>query len=400
MQRDIVEEASQGYFGDVRLSRRVSDVTRALLRNPGASLPKAMKTNSALEALYRLMRNPKVTIDSVLSPHLAQTAALMGEVSGPVIVAHDTTEFCFRGDTRRDGLGKLPGDRQGFFGHFALALTRSADNLRPLGVIGFSSTFRDDVPKGKWSLSRTRHDPNCEGRRWWRLVEKSEYELGNSHVRPIHVMDREADSYLLLSQLIERECRFVIRAHHDRRLFDDEGSAFTPQSTCTSKHVVLERSVPISPRKNVGTPAIGHPSRRARLAKLRITAQPLNICRSHIVTKATPDSLRLNLVTIEELDCPDGEPPVSWRLWTTESIETVDDIAAIVDFYRSRWLIEEFFKALKTGCNYESKQLESARALLTMLGLYIPIACQILTLRTLSRGEEGELPATCIIEHG
>jgi hypothetical protein len=266
-----------------------------------------------------------------------------------------------------------------------------------LGVIGFSSIFRTGEPKGSYVAARAREDPNSEGKRWWRLVKKCEYELGDSLVRPIHVMDREADSYLLLSQLIERDCRFVIRAHHDRPLLDDDGSAFSTTSMCARKQAVLERSVAVSPRKTVGNQAKSHPSRRARIAKLRVTAKSLSILRSSIATKEAPSSLPINLVTVEEVDCPEGEPPVSWHLWTTEPIETVEDIAAIIDFYRSRWLIEEFFKALKTGCNYESKQLESAHSLLTMLGLYIPVACQILTLRTLSRGEEAELPATCIM---
>jgi hypothetical protein len=36
------------------------------------------------------------------------------------------------------------------------------------------------------------------------------------------------------------------------------------------------------------------------------------------------------------------------------------EIAFVVDCYRGRWIVEEFFKALKTGCQYERRQLESA----------------------------------------
>ena len=35
---------------------------------------------------------------------------------------------------------------------------------------------------------------------------------------------------------------------------------------------------------------------------------------------------------------------------TTEPIDTVEQVLRIVDWYRARWVIEEFFKALKTGC--------------------------------------------------
>jgi hypothetical protein len=93
-----------------------------------------MKTNSSPEAAYRLMRNPKVTIESVLEPHIAQKATIMTEINSPIVIAHHTTEFCFRRNVELDGLLRLVGDRQGFFGHFALALTLRVDNFRPLGA--------------------------------------------------------------------------------------------------------------------------------------------------------------------------------------------------------------------------------------------------------------------------
>ena len=78
------------------------------------------------------------------------------------------------------------------------------------------------------------------------------------------------------------------------------------------------------------------------------------------------------------------------RLLTTEPIDTVEQIVRIVDWYRTRWLIEEFFKALKTGCAYEKRQLESLPTLLVALALLAPIAWRLLLLRHLSR----EPPAT------
>ena len=44
-------------------------------------------------------------------------------------------------------------------------------------------------------------------------------------------------------------------------------------------------------------------------------------------------------------------------------------------------MIEEFFKALKTGCAYEKRQLESLATLLVALALLAPIAWQLLLLR-------------------
>ncbi|MFI5302359.1 MAG: transposase, partial [Polyangiales bacterium] len=62
-------------------------------------------------------------------------------------------------------------------------------------------------------------------------------------------------------------------------------------------------------------------------------------------------------------------------------------IARIVDIYRARWTIEEYFKALKTGCDFESKQLESMTTLVNALAIYIPIAVDLLRLRNIARDE-------------
>ena len=70
-----------------------------------------------------------------------------------------------------------------------------------------------------------------------------------------------------------------------------------------------------------------------------------------------------------------------------------EDVERIVDIYRARWLIEEYFKALKTGCAIEKRQLESKHALLNALALFIPIAWRLMRLRTLARDQD-TAPAT------
>jgi hypothetical protein len=109
-----------------------------------------------------------------------------------------------------------------------------------------------------------------------------------------------------------------------------------------------------------------------------------------------PDSITVNVVRVWESEPPTGQDPVEWRLFTTEPIETQEQLEAIVDGYRARWVIEEYFKALKTGCNFESSQLESLHSLENLLGIYIPVAWQLLALRSLMR-DEPEKPALTVL---
>jgi len=103
--------------------------------------------------------------------------------------------------------------------------------------------------------------------------------------------------------------------------------------------------------------------------------------------------VKVNVVRVHEIDVPEGEEPIEWLLATTESIATREDVVAIVNHYRARWIIEEFFKALKTGCALETRQFETRHALLNVLALSLVIAWQLLLLRHISRATP-DAPAT------
>ena len=96
-------------------------------------------------------------------------------------------------------------------------------------------------------------------------------------------------------------------------------------------------------------------------------------------------AVSLNVVYVWEPSPPEGQPAVSWVLYTTEPVLTAEQLWTIVDHYRSRWTIEELFKALKTGCNIEKRQLESFHGLANTLSIFLPIACKMLLARSLVR---------------
>lgn len=98
-----------------------------------------------------------------------------------------------------------------------------------------------------------------------------------------------------------------------------------------------------------------------------------------------PRSLNVNVVTAIERGCARGVAPVAWFLVTTEPTETRAQIEFIVDAYRTRWMVEEFFKALKTGCQFERRQFESYQSLDNALAIFLPIAVRLLALRGASR---------------
>ena len=77
--------------------------------------------------------------------------------------------------------------------------------------------------------------------------------------------------------------------------------------------------------------------------------------------------------------------PIEWYLYTSEPIETTEQLLAIVDYYRARWLIEEYFKAIKQGCDFEKRQLQDYEGLVNLLATFAPIAYRLLLIRQAAR---------------
>jgi hypothetical protein len=68
-----------------------------------------------------------------------------------------------------------------------------------------------------------------------------------------------------------------------------------------------------------------------------------------------------------------------------------------IEWYRRRWLIEMFFRTLKTGCKVEELQLSTKERLEKAIVIYMIIAWRVLMLMTLGR-DVPELPCEVIFD--
>jgi hypothetical protein len=300
-------------------------------------------------------------------------------------------------------VGFLKTKKPGFLLHLSLAVSERKLR-RPLGV-----AFAETLSRKKFSSKGNRLQASGadtakykdrESARWLRGVENSEQALEGCAL--IHVMDREGDSYVSLAALRERNSRFVIRCSYDRNAqpsgSDREWSKL--RLVLESATGVLSREVPISARRTgIRAPRAQkhNPPRSSRVASLQFAAMAVRIPAPRYVREGI-QALDLNVVRVWESLCPAGEEPVEWLLYTTEPVSTPEDIARVVDIYRARWLIEEFFKAVKTGAAYQEREFESFEALRTLLALTLPIATELLWLRSRSR-EAPDAPATEVLTH-
>jgi hypothetical protein len=290
------------------------------------------------------------------------------------VVAHDTTELRFSGE--RTQLGRLATDDYGFLAHVAVAMTA---RRVPLGLVGLRTHFRKHGTRRR-KHSERRPIAQRESARWIDLMRAVEERLAG-RATAIHVMDREADFYELLAVAVESGWRFVIRMQFDRTT-----ELSTIVEEITAAPAKMARDVELSARPLAKSPrkARRHPPRATRTGHLKASAKRVIIHRPHHVDPALAEAITVNVVRVFEVGAPDGCEPVEWILLTTEPIDSGADISRVIDSYCSRWLIEEYFKVLKTGCAFEKRQLENRHAVLNALALLAPVAWRLLLLRTLA----------------
>jgi hypothetical protein len=400
----IVGEHLGATLGDERRMRRLLQVVEKMARDPGLSLPKALGSDAAVQGCYRLMNNPEVTFEAVHASHAAATAARAAEAQR-VLLLHDTTSCTFR-NLDPEELGYLPTGHAGFLLHVGLVL--AADEWkRPLGVIHAETIHRDKKPRANRSKEPKKKRKNGsetaglvdkEYGRWWRGILSSQELLQGVDV--LHIADRESDSYELMAEAVAHGVKFVFRSRTNRRGREagTTGDWSTVREVARACEGMLTRDVPLSRRNGQRAPERSkrHPPRKMRVARLSFSATRVSIPRPEYLPNSLPPSLELSLVYVVEENVPAGEPKVEWLLYTTEPVETAEQVAAIVDAYRARWTIEEFNAALKTGSAYETREFETRHALLNMLALSLPIACELLWLRSRARTTP-EAPATEVL---
>ena len=385
----ITAEFSGVDLGDKRRNRRLIDLVGKLEGRPAESFPKALGTEARTEAMYRFVENKAVHWDAIFDGHVDNTIRRSVDAQR-VLCVHDTSTMAFPGEVQRTGLFPSTKGKHAYLGHTALAV--SADGKRrPLGLLGYIPVVRpgegEEIPLGV--------SYDNESHRWIDLVNHVEGTVPDE-VDVVHVMDREGDAYHLLSVLTQYDAGFVVRQAQNRRISDSGGLKYLKDHLPTAKNVV-QRTVKLSKRGALRPPSDRriHPDRLERHAKLELRSVSGVCIRRPDRSTDELSSITVNLVHVVEPDPPKGQEAIDWLLLTSLPVSTLEQVEEVVDFYRARWLIEEFFKALKTGCSYTKRQLESLDTLLVAFAMLAPIAWKLLALRWMSR-DEPDAPASLL----
>ena len=367
----LAREVADSNFSDERLTKRLGTLVTALAEDPSRSLPKTFD-DAGLEAAYRFFGNHRITPNEILKGHFEATRARCAEQES-FLVAHDSTSFSYRYDGDREGLGRAsktsPRSNQMFHAHVSLALTDD-EARRPLGIAAFKTWTRGETRSG------------VEFRRWEEQMREASSRLDGLR-SAIHLADREADDYDMFCALMRDRHRFVVRCLTNRLLEDGSQKLhdlFAKISPTAEREVPLSRR---TPRRTAILRKI-HPARFQRSAKLVVAGAAVTLKRPKRKWQGTPppETLTINIVRVWEPDPPADAAPIEWYLYTSEPIDTPEQQLKTVDRYRARWRIEEFFKAIKTGCDFESRQLQDYEGLVNLLAVFAPIGYRLLLIRS------------------
>jgi hypothetical protein len=240
--------------------------------------------------------------------------------------------------------------------------------LEVLGLADQQYYTRKPIPEGEGGdNSKQRQHRERESRLW---LESGKH-LGSAPEGStwVRVCDRGADIYEFLRACLERGHGFVVRASQDRALAAGGRLFATVRAAKPMGCFALERRARRS-----------HP---ARTAQLLTTAMPV-VLKSPQRPGASQGRLLevpCYAVRVWEPDPPAGEEALEWVLLVDRPLNAFEEVLEAVLQYASRWVVEDFHKALKTGLGAERLQLEDAHRLFAAISIMSVVALRLIDLR-------------------
>ena len=361
-------------LGDARRTARAVKMAAQFAANPSGSTPEQTETWADCKAAYRLFDSDDVTFSALATPHWEQTKARR---SGHYLLLGDTTIMSFDGDRQISGMGIVTsGAAQGYLLHSSLMV--HADQGDVIGLAGQTIYYRQRVPKSeklRQRLLRAR-----ESEMWGQVIETVGPPPEN--VRFTHVFDRGGDNFEVYCHLLLTRADWVVRAAQLKRLI----------CTPPGKQVQLReylKTCAVAGTYELEVKANNDQPARTALVEVRCGAMGLPIPREcgRFARACGITFITMNVVEVRELNPPPKTKPLSWVLLSSHEVSTFEQARLVIGYYEQRPLIEEFHKALKTGCRLEERLYETAQRWEAVTAMLSIVAVRLLQLKTVAKAQ-------------
>lgn len=319
----------------------------------------------------RFFRNENVTVKEILETAAARTN--QAAAGRHVLVIQDTSEINYQAKVgRKRNLGRVGnGTDVGLFVHPALAV--DAEDGSVLGLAAATIWRRTKVKDPDYQELPIEEK---ESHRWI-VTPIAAREALKQAALVTTVSDRESDIYEMFARVPDERTHVLARAHHDRKLGKVSKSLF---KTIAAQPVAgfIEFDL------------VGRPGRLARKVALTVRFCEVTLRQPRVgADPRDPRQITLTAVEVVEENPLAGEEPILWRLLTTHKVASLADARRIVDWYRLRWTIEQWFRSLKSqGIALEESLIADGEALERLAAAALVTACMVMQLVN-GRGEAG-----------
>lgn len=362
-------------LGDVRRCARAVKMGAQLAALPSGSLPQQAGSWGEVKAAYRLLNEADVTHEALSQRHWEGSLEAARGAPGVVLFIQDGSELSYSQHRAATGLGPIGnGQGRGFELHSCLAVEAQTQTV--LGLAGQRVWTRESLMRERRARGET--IVRTEGGVWAATLAALGAVPQACRQRWVSVGDRNSDifSYLKNAQSLSWECllrvskvRQVLLGGEKTTLVDGL-RRLAPQTTTT----LIKRGRDGQPRRSI---------------ELNVAWSAVTLCAP--VRDRSGGSVAGYGLRVWESRA-DGEA-LEWLLFTTLPVTSAEQAQRYVYWYSLRWLIEEYHKALKTGCAVEQRQLTSAHALKNVLAFLAVVAVRLLQLRCLARSHPTEQAA-------
>lgn len=381
--------ASHTSLGHLKRDDAFLRQVKGLCSHPGKTGAGSSSDMASIASAYRFAANESVNLADLRTVR-AKATLEMADPQETLLVINDVSllDYCNH-ESKEDRRGIGDGRGKGY--EYVCNLAVGLESEQYLGVLHdclISKEGPDDIDQIDYHskplfASLSQQDPS--------RLECNHKHIFDSHVghisglapqrKIVYVADREFDDHFIFDSVVRCGDDLVIRSNARRNVQVSEALVWLPEQDRAVKYAGLPlaeghvccgmkslvKHVPLKPFKKLSLDGKGRlcDPRVARSTtevsvgcfkvKLYRNAQRSNTC-FHI-----SQYVDLNVVVVRETQPPSGRAPIEWVLYTTLSVETQEDLERVVRIYELRWLIESFFKYLKSGFEIENLRYNNVR---------------------------------------
>ncbi len=364
-------------LGDRRRTKRLVRLGAMMAGNSSGSIPQQTGGGADMKAAYRLFDAEGVTHAAICQPHFEHTRHACGQIP-MVFLVQDTMVLNFTSHTACAGLGPI-GEGNGLMGlHQQNVLAVDPVRHRPLGLMYQRHYSRPPLAKGmRADRSRRRAVPLEERESYWWIEAIAAIGSPPPCVRWVHVGDRGEDLFGAYHEARKQHTDWLIRVAQDRRVL-------TPRAS--GRLFAYVRSLPARIRQKV---SIRRPSGVVEEVTLCVAAGQVTLQQSHNEPQQRGrfEPIACWVVRVWEASPAAGHEPLEWILCTSLPCEDDEMLSFVAQGYALRWMIEEFHKCQKTGCQVEKRRLEDTDRLEPLIGLLSVLGVWLLKLKFVARDD-------------